>query len=52
MDYMGFYDKRNSNCLLYIDLDEVKKLLNMEVIAVISALQRLCLLTRLIQCYF
>lgn len=27
MDYMGFYDKRGSNCLLYIDIVEVEKFL-------------------------
>lgn len=38
---MGFYDKRSNNCLLYIDLIEVEKLLNVELVAAISALQRL-----------
>lgn len=41
MDYMGFYDKRSSNCLLYIDLFKAEKLLVGEVVTVISALQRL-----------
>lgn len=41
VDYMGFYDKRSSNCLLYIDLFKAEKLLIVEVVTVISALQRL-----------
>lgn len=41
MDYVGFYYKRNSNCLLYIDVVEAEKLLNLEVVSVVSAPQRL-----------